>query len=108
MKVATRFRELRSLCCRGTLYATTLAMAFFLTAHFARAQSTGGRIRCTVTDPSGGAGPAANVTLINEANHTTRDVQSGANGEYVFPQKPVGCYQIDDARHAFNKYTRQR
>jgi len=51
---------------------------------FASAQSTGGRIRGTVIDPSGSAVPAANVTLINEANHATREVQTGANGEYVF------------------------
>src|SRR5260370_26226665 len=82
-------------------------MGFCLAAPFAGAQSTGGRMRGTVTDSSGGAVPAANVTLINEANHSTRDVQSGANGEYIFIEIPVGSYEIDAASQGFKKYTRK-
>ena len=37
------------------------------------AQSTGGRIRGTVTDPSGGAVAGAMLVLINEANGTHRE-----------------------------------
>ena len=107
MKGDVIFRQLRSWCFRSILSATVLAMAFCLAAPFAGAQSTGGRIRGTVTDPSGGAVPAANVTLINEANHSTRDVQSGANGEYIFIEVPVGTYQIDAASQGFKKYTRK-
>jgi len=78
-----------------------------LAAPFASAQSTGGRIRGTVIDPSGSAVPAANVTLINEANHATREVQTGANGEYVFLEVPVGNYEIDATSQGFKKYTRK-
>jgi len=105
--VDARFRQLRSLCCRSILSATVLAMVFCLAAPFAGAQSTGGRIRGTVMDPSGGAVPAASVTLINEANHATRSVQSGANGEYIFLEVPVGTYEIDAVSQGFKKYTRK-
>jgi len=84
-----------------------LATVFCLTAPFAGAQSTGGRIRGTVMDASGGAVPAASVTLINEATHVTREVQTSANGEYVFLEVPVGTYQIDATRQGFKKYTRK-
>jgi Carboxypeptidase regulatory-like domain/TonB dependent receptor len=107
MKVHARFRRLRSLCCRSILFATVLAMAFWLAAPFARAQSTGGRIRGTVMDPSGGAVPSATVTLINEATHATRDVQTGANGEYIFLEVPVGSYEIDLTLQGFKKYVRK-
>src|ERR1700674_5605971 len=107
MRVDARFRQLRSLCCRSILSATVLAMAFCVAAPFAGAQSTGGRIRGTVMDTSGGAVPAANVTLINEANHATREVQTGANGEYVFLEVPVGSYEIDTVSQGFKKYTRK-
>jgi hypothetical protein len=84
-----------------------LALAFCFAAPFAGAQSTGGRIRGTVMDTSGGAVPGASVTLINEATHATREVQSGANGEYVFLEVPVGTYEIDALSKGFKKYTRK-
>ncbi len=107
MKVYARFRLPHSMCCRAILFAAAFVMAFCLTAPFARAQSTGGRIRGTVTDASGGAIPAAGVALINEATHATRDVQTGANGEYVFLEVPVGTYQIDVIGQGFKKYSRK-
>src|SRR5467141_2691719 len=107
MKIDARFRQLRSMCCRSILSATILAVAFCFAAPLASAQSTGGRIRGTVMDTSGGAVPATSVTLINEATHATREVQSGANGEYIFLEAPVGTYEIDSVSQGFKKYTRK-
>jgi hypothetical protein len=107
MRVNAQFRQLRPSCCRRSLFLAVLAMAFCLTAPFAGAQSTGGRIRGTVMDPSGGAVTAATVTLINEATHATREVRSGANGEYIFIEVPVGSYEIDLTLQGFKKYVRK-
>jgi hypothetical protein len=107
MKFYAPFRRLRSTYCRGILTATFLALVFCFAVPFAGAQSTGGRIRGTVTDPSGGAVTAANVTLINEGTHATRDVQSGANGEYIFLEVPVGTYEINSVSKGFKKYARK-
>src|SRR6267142_2810597 len=107
MKIDARFRQLRSPRCRSILFGTVLAMALCLAAPFVDAQSTGGRIRGTVIDASGGAVPTASVTLINEATHVTREVQTGANGEYVFLEVPVGTYQIDASSQGFKKYSRK-
>jgi len=82
-------------------------LAFALLTPFAHAQSTGGRIRGTITDPSGGAVVGASVMVINEATHATRDVETGANGEYIFLEVPVGSYEIDVTSQGFKKYARK-
>src|SRR5438445_62920 len=94
--------------CRASIFfnATSILLLALVTP-FAHAQSTGGRIRGTVTDPSGGAVVGATVTLINEATHATRDVQTGANGEYIFLEVPVGSYEVDLASQGFKKYARK-
>src|SRR6266481_2427394 len=72
-----------------------------------QAQSTGGRIRGTVTDPSGGAVSGAKLQLTNEANGTQRETDSGASGEYIFLEVPVGTYQIEVTQKGFKKYLRK-
>jgi hypothetical protein len=74
---------------------------------FASAQSTGGRLRGTVTDPSGGAVVAAKVAITNDANGSVRDTESGANGEYIFLEVPVGTYRIQVDQQGFKKYLRK-
>jgi Carboxypeptidase regulatory-like domain len=82
-------------------------LAILAAAPFAGAQSTGGRIRGTVTDPSGGAVAAAKISLINEATNVTRDAESGVNGDYLFIEVPVGSYELDVVQQGFKKYVRK-
>ena len=84
-----------------------LALRLFSYAPPAAAQSTGGRIRGTISDPSGAPIAAVTVSLVNEATRTAREVQTGANGEYVFIEVPVGSYEIDVAQAGFKKYVRK-
>jgi hypothetical protein len=107
MKVYAGIRRRRSLCCNGTWFILIFGLAILLAAPFAGAQSTGGRIRGTVMDPSGGAIASAKVTLINEATHATRDSEAGANGEYIFLEVPVGTYELDAQSTGFKKYVRK-
>lgn len=107
MKAEARCWQGGSLCRAVVLSFTLFAMAGLLLAPKAGAQSTGGRIRGTVTDPSGAAVAAATVQLISEATHATREVQSGENGEYIFIEVPVGTYEIDVTQAGFKKYTRK-
>lgn len=95
------------LCRRSIPPTLSLVLAIGVVAPLAVAQSTGGRIRGTVTDPTGGAVVGATVTLINEATHFTRDVQTGANGEYIFLEVPIGSYEINAASQGFKKYARK-
>jgi len=107
MKADARFRQLHSFSCRGILFAAVLMVAFCFAAPFAGAQSTGGRIRGTVEDPSGGAVPSANVRLRNEATGSERTTQSGASGEYAFLEVPVGTYTVELQLTGFKKYVRK-
>ena len=108
MKADARFEQLRLFCYHNILCLALVTLAVLLAAPFAGAQGTGGRIRGTVSDPSGSAVPGATVQLINEATHATREVQSDANGEYIFIEAPVGSYEIDLTVQGFKKYVRKR
>lgn len=79
-------------------------MAVALTAPFAGAQSTGGQIRGTVTDPSGGTVAGVKVVLTSEAKGTQRDTVTDANGEYIFLEVSVGSYQVQTDQTGFKKY----
>jgi Carboxypeptidase regulatory-like domain len=104
MKMAAGQGQRHARSCRHILFLSIPALVMLFAAPFGTAQSTGGRIRGTVSDPSGASIAAATVTLINEATHATRDVQSGANGEYIFIEVPVGSYEIDVTQAGFKKY----
>jgi Carboxypeptidase regulatory-like domain len=107
MKVAAGFGQ-RSARCQGHILSLSfLALVAVFAAPYAGAQSTGGRIRGTISDPSGASVAAATVTLLNEATHVKRDVQSGASGEYIFVEVPVGSYEIDVTQAGFKKYVRK-
>ncbi len=103
MKVDTWGRQ-NGFCRLGMLLLPLLAIFLSPGVISTSAQSTGGRIRGTVTDPSGGAVSGAKVTLTNEATNIARDVQTGANGEYLFLEVPVGTYEIDVTQQSFKKY----
>src|SRR4029077_16814137 len=108
MKDAKRLQQLRSVCCKSILFAAVLALfSFSFTASIANAQSTGGRIRGTVTDASGGAVAGAKVALINEGTNIAREAQTSSNGEYLFLEVPVGTYEVDVTQTGFKKYARK-
>src|SRR5882672_9075224 len=89
------------------LFAGALMALLAICMPTAMGQSTGGRIRGTVTDASGGAVIGAKVSLTNEANGTQRDAQASATGEYIFLEVPVGSYVIQVSQAGFKKYLRK-
>jgi outer membrane receptor protein involved in Fe transport len=107
MKEASRLAQLKSVCCRSIFPAFLFSMVFLLSVPYAGAQSTGGRIRGTVTDESGGAIVGAKVTLINEGTNVSREVQTSAAGEYLFLEVPVGSYEVDVNQQGFKKSARK-
>lgn len=108
MKVQKRLQQLRSVCCKSILIAAVLALfSFFINVSYSSAQSTGGRIRGTVTDASGGAVVGANVVIINEATGVERNAATGASGEYVFLEVGVGSYSVRVDQLGFKKYIRK-
>jgi outer membrane receptor protein involved in Fe transport len=67
------------------------------------AQGTGGRILGRVSDPSGAFLAGAKVTLTNEATGVSVDTTTNGNGDYGFPQVPVGTYRMDFDLAGFKK-----
>jgi len=107
MNQALRLAPLKSVFCRTIFLAALFSMVFLLCVPFAAAQSTGGRIRGTVTDTSGGAISGAKVALINEGTNATREVLTSSTGEYLFLEVPVGTYTVDINQQGFKKYSRK-
>ncbi|HXX14895.1 MAG TPA: carboxypeptidase regulatory-like domain-containing protein [Candidatus Eremiobacteraceae bacterium] len=83
------------------------AIGLLLVAPSLPAQSTGGRIRGTVTDSSGAAVVGAKVSLINEETNASRETPTSSTGEYVFLEVPVGSYEVDVTATGFKKYQRK-
>jgi hypothetical protein len=71
-----------------------LVCLFLAVPPVSRAQQTLGGIAGTVTDPSGGVVPGANVSIIGDQTKLTRTLQSGENGSYDFVNLPIGSYTI--------------
>jgi hypothetical protein len=107
MNVSAKSRQSRAFFQNSILWVVAILIATLLAAPFAGAQSTGGRIRGTVTDASGAAVVAANVTLMNVATNARRDGQTNESGEYLFLEVPVGSYEINVAQAGFKKFVRK-
>jgi hypothetical protein len=61
----------------------------------ARAQSvSSAQVSGVVRDASGGALPGADVTITKVDTGAARSVVTGTDGAYVFPNLPVGPYQL--------------
>src|SRR5258708_12215606 len=105
MKDTNRLQQFRSVCCKSILFAAVLALfSLFISVSYSNAQSTGGRIRGTVTDASGGAVAGVKVSLVNTATNISRESVTGTTGEYLFLEVPVGAYEININQPGFKKY----
>src|SRR6266481_5430326 len=108
MKDAKRLQQLQSVCYTKILLAAVLALfSLFINVSYSNAQSTGGRIRGTVTDASGGAVVGAKISIVNQSNGSARDTVTGTNGEYIFLEVPVGTYEVQVSQTGFKQYVRK-
>jgi len=80
-----------------------LMSLFVLFASTLLAQSTGGRFVGKVSDASGAVLPEVSVSLINESSGVSRASTSNADGDYSFPEVPVGTYRIEFDLAGFKK-----
>jgi hypothetical protein len=67
------------------------------------AQGTGGRILGRVTDPSGAVIAHVKVVATNEATGVGRGAESNDNGDYAYPEVPVGVYTLSFELAGFKK-----
>src|SRR5260370_4458802 len=71
------------------------------------AQTTTATVVGTVTDPSGAAVPAAQVTATNIGTALTRSVQTNDQGEYRIELLPVGEYSLEVNAPRFRRLVRK-
>ncbi|HYX69630.1 MAG TPA: carboxypeptidase-like regulatory domain-containing protein, partial [Terriglobales bacterium] len=84
------------------LVVAVVILAFVATLN---AQTFRGSIQGTVTDSTGAAVSGATVTITSPATGLTRTVQSGATGDYVFPELPLGDYDLTVTQSGFRTAT---
>ncbi len=65
-----------------------------------------GMLTGSVTDPSGAAIPAVNVTVQNTATNARYDTKTTVAGQYTMPNLPPGPYQITFEAGGFKKLVR--
>ncbi|WP_446743755.1 carboxypeptidase regulatory-like domain-containing protein [Silvibacterium acidisoli] len=75
-------------------HVRVLILAFLVSSVAAFAQVVGGTIAGVVTDKSGAAVPAADITLHNEETGAERHYKSGGDGGFTAPSLPVGVYSV--------------
>jgi hypothetical protein len=78
-----------------------LLMAMLPTAS---GQSMTGQISGTVIDPQSAVVPGATVTLTNALTDQKREVESGAQGAFVFTQLLAGTYEVSVSASGFKVY----
>lgn len=76
------------------LFLAMILLTLLATSGFAQVTSSSGTVFGTVTDQSGAVLPKASVTIIDPSIGVTRTAQSGASGEFVFPNLPRGTYTV--------------
>jgi hypothetical protein len=87
------------------LFLFTLISLSWTCTPGARAQAVGGgQIQGLVTDVTGAAVPGAAVEALQTASGLRREVTSGADGGYIFPNLPVGSYELSASKAGFNGY----
>jgi hypothetical protein len=83
---------------------TAIALAFATACSLAHAFDITGRIKGTVTDPTGAAIPSVTVTATNEATGVKFTTTSSASGDYLFQALPVGTYTISVSTTGFKGF----
>jgi hypothetical protein len=88
-------------------FASFLIVLFWVFTGALHAQTTNGSIEGSITDPSGGAVPAADITVRNmDTGVTTNSVTTGA-GIYSVPNLPPGRYAVTVEAANLKKYAQE-
>lgn len=89
-----------------TRFGLTLAATALLACALVWAQGTGAIVG-TVTDPSGGVIPNANVKATNVATALTREAATNSQGYYVIPSLHPATYTLSVTAPGFREYTQR-
>src|SRR5207248_8826890 len=82
-------------------------LAWIASACFLFAQADRGSIEGTVTDPSGGAVPSAQIQLVNIETNSKLDFSTNELGNYLAPNLPLGSYRMVVQKEGFRTLVRE-
>ncbi|MFL6437977.1 MAG: TonB-dependent receptor domain-containing protein [Terriglobales bacterium] len=82
---------------------TLLVVAVMMSATNAlgQSQAINGTVRGRVSDVSGASVEGATVTIHNSATGLSKTTQTGTDGYYVFPNLPLGTYDVEVTKQSF-------
>jgi hypothetical protein len=83
----------------------SLLVLVFLCSTTLHSQTFRGAIQGTVTDPQGAVIVAADVTVTNAETGLTRVTKTNDVGDYLFPELPIGTYQVVVKKSGFKDLT---
>jgi hypothetical protein len=89
---------------KASLCLVTILASVLLESTPLKAQLTTASLGGTVTDSSGAVVPGASVTVRNTGTAFTKNMQSGADGSYLFPVLPIGTYTLTVEKAGFKTY----
>ena len=84
--------------------AALLGLSLCFVPHLSGQAAGTANVQGTVTDPTGAMIPNATVTLTNSATHVQRTATSDNSGKYLFPNVPVGTYDLNVTAPGFRTY----
>jgi len=65
-------------------------------------QVTGATLSGTISDPSGGVIPGAQISIRNTATGSSKDIQADSDGYYTAPNLAPGTYEVKVTAKGFN------
>ena len=86
---------------RSSRFFVFVVLLILVCAGSAAAQLFPGRVTGTVRDPQGLTVPGATVKLSNPSTGFERTVTSDENGEFNFPELPLGSYRLTVSKSGF-------
>jgi hypothetical protein len=90
---------------RNLAFLTSLLLFVFCFASSGAHAQINARIKGTVTDPTGAVVAGATVVATNEQTGVKSTTTSSASGDYLFPQLPIGTYDISASASGFKGFS---
>ena len=89
---------------RSVVSSLLLLLSVLALTSSALAVEVNGRLKGSVTDPSGAVVPGVDVTATNIDTGVKFNTKTQADGNYLFPQLPVGKYSISVSATGFKAF----